>query len=217
MRKSTAAAVALAASMALVCSACGGGKPSAGSHNNGSHNKKHHSQSHSTSTTAAPTSTTTSTTSSAGGGPAHCSFAELSISVGQTGAGLGHEGGTILFKNTGASECSLFGYPGVAALNSSGQQVEQAQRTPNGYLGGLETGSTTPPVVDLQPGSVASAMVEGTDVPTGTASSCTTYPALLVTAPTTAQSVRLTLSMPGCSPIQVHPVVNGTTGSTAPS
>lgn len=132
------------------------------------------------------------------------------------GAGLGHEGGTILFKNTGTSECSLAGYPGVAALNATGKQVAQAQRTPSGYLGGMETGSKTPPLVQLAPGAVASAMVEGTDVPEGTASSCPTYPALLVTPPTSRQSTRLAMSLPGCSPLQVHPVVSGTTGSTKP-
>jgi Protein of unknown function (DUF4232) len=212
MRKSTAGAVALAGSLALVCSACGGGSPSGTKHS--SHHDKNHSKSHSTSTTT--TSTSPTTTSSAAGAP-RCTFAELSISVGQTGAGLGHEGVAILFKDTGTSECSLFGYPGVAALNSSGQQVAQAQRTPTGYLGGLETGSTTPPVVVLSPGAVASALIEGTDVPVGTATSCTTYPALLVTPPTSTQSERLTVSMPGCSPVEVHPVVSGTTGSTKPA
>ena len=120
-------------------------------------------------------------------------------------------------KNTGTSECVLTGYPGVAALGSTGQQVAQAQRTPSGYLGGLRTGSAAPPVVVLGPGVTASAMVEGTGVPEGTASSCPTYAALLVTPPTSTRSTRLTVSMPGCSPLQVHPVVSGTTGSTAPS
>ncbi len=133
------------------------------------------------------------------------------------GAGLGHEGAAIEFKNIGTSNCSLSGYPGVAALDATGNQVAQAQRTPSGYLGGMETGSTTPPVVHLTPGAVASSMVEGTDVPEGTATSCPTYPALLVTPPTAKQSVKLAISLPGCSPLQVHPVVSGTTGSTTPS
>lgn len=85
------------------------------------------------------------------------------------GAGLGHEGGPVLFKNVGNVQCSLYGYPGVAALNESGQQVAQAQPT---------------------------------------------YASLLVTPPTSKRSVRITLSLPGCTPIQAHPVVPGTTGST---
>ncbi|HTX62272.1 MAG TPA: DUF4232 domain-containing protein [Acidimicrobiales bacterium] len=203
MRTGTVGAVALTVSLVCVCSACGAGSPP-------SHGK-HHSQS--TTTTAPPPRPTTSTTS-AGAAPARCTFAQLSISLGQSGAGLGHEGGTVLFKNVGTAECTLSGYPGVAALDSRGTQVEQARRDPGGYLGGLQTGSTTPPVVVLEVGAVASAMVEGTDVPVGTATSCPTYPALLVTPPTSTQSRRVTLSLPGCSPLQVHPVVPGTTGST---
>jgi Protein of unknown function (DUF4232) len=208
MRKRTAGAVALVGGLALICSACGGGSPSAASH------KKRQSHSTTTSTTAPPP--TTSTTSSVAGAP-RCTFTDLSVSLGQTGAGLGHEGGTILFKNTGTSECSLSGYPGVAALDKSGTQIQQARRTPQGYLGGLQTGSSTPPVVNLQVGAVASAMVEGTDVPVGSATSCATFPAVLVTPPTSTQSTKLALTLPGCSPIQVHPVVSGTTGSTQPT
>ena len=200
----------LVGSLALVCSACGGASPSAARHSH----KKHHPPS--TSTTAPPPTTTTTTTSTTAG-LARCTSAQLSISLGQTGAGLGHEGGTILFTNTGTTACSLSGYPGVAALSSAGAQVQQAQRTPNGYLGGMETGSTTPPLVDLRPGAVASALVEGTDVPEGTATSCPTYPALLVTPPTSTHSTRIALSLPGCSPLQVHPVVSGATGTTQPA
>jgi len=139
------------------------------------------------------------------------------MSVGQTGAGLGHEGVVVLFRNTSAAACVLAGYPGVAALDATGRQVAQAERTPSGYLGGMETGSTTPRAVTLGPGATASALVEGTDVPEGTATSCPTYAALLVTPPTSTRSQRLTASLPGCSPLQVHPVVRGTTGTSPPS
>jgi hypothetical protein len=220
MRTRSLGVAALVSGLALVCSACGGSR-SAASHT------PHKVQPHKvhkvhgkepSSTTTAPTPPTHTTTSStvpvAASGPPRCTFAHLAISVGQLGAGLGHEGAAILFENTGTSTCSLSGYPGVAALDSTGQQVAQAQRTPSGYLGGMHTGSTTPPVVDLAPGAVASALVEGTDVPVGSASSCPTYPALLVTPPTSTLSARLTVSLPGCSAIEVHPVVSGTTGTT---
>ncbi len=224
MRTRSLGAVALASSLALVCSACGAGSPSAASHKvtpHKAHEKHHRSTSSSTTTTAPTPSTTTTTTSTTTPvvvtGPPRCTFAHLAISVGQVGAGLGHEGAAILFKNTGTSKCSMSGYPGVAALNATGRQVAQAQRTPSGYLGGMRTGSTTPPVVLLEPGAVASALVEGTAVPEGVASSCPTYPALLVTPPTSTLSTRLAVSLPGCSALEVHPVVSGTTGTTQPS
>ena len=165
-----------------------------------------------TSTTGTPTTTTTATTSTTAT-VARCTFSQLSVSGGQPAAGLGHEGVAIVFRNTGTSACTLFGYPGVAALDAQGNQAAQAQRTPGGYLGGLPPGTTAPIVLTVAPGQAASAMVEGTDVPTGTATSCPQYPALLVTPPNTTQSVRVVATLPGCSPIEVHPVVPGTTGS----
>ena len=80
-------------------------------------------------------------------------------------------------------------------------------------MGGIEGQSATPPLVTLAPGSVASAMVEGTAVSVGTATSCPTYSALLVTPPNTKKSTRLTAVFPGCTPISVHPVVPGGGGN----
>jgi hypothetical protein len=221
MRKGMAGAGALIGGIALVCSACGGGSPSASSP---SKHVKHKAGPDAVTTTSPPssapaTTTTTTTTApaattSSSPGLARCAYPTLSISAGHPGAGLGHVGVVLLFKNVSTSPCTLSGYPGAAGLNASGQQVTEAQRTPSGYLGGMRTGSSTPPVVTLGPGSVASAMVEGTDVPQGSAPACTTYSALLVTPPTSKKSKRITARMPGCSPLQVHPVLQGTTGST---
>jgi hypothetical protein len=106
----------------------------------------------------------------------------------------------------------MSGYPGVAGLNSSGQQVVQAVRTLNGFMGGVPTG-VNPPIVTLAPGQSASAMVEGTDVPTGTATTCPGYSTLLVTPPDTRQSTTLAIGLSGCSAIQIHPVVAGSSGT----
>ena len=161
-----------------------------------------------TTTSAVPTTSTTSTAVRA----AACASSQLSISAGQSEAGLGHIGVPLLFRNTGPAACSLYGYPGVAGLDAEGNQVVQATRTPSGYLGGLTPGATTPAAVDVAPGQVASALVEGTDVPVGTAP-CPQYPALLVTPPGATESVRVRATLPGCSPIEVHPVVPGSSGN----
>jgi hypothetical protein len=104
----------------------------------------------------------------------------------------------------------------VAALDAKGQQVVQAARTPSGYLGGLATGRTTPPTVVLRSRQTAAALVEGDQDPQGTARSCPSYPALLVTPPNTKTSVKVSTvdigGMPGCTTIFVHPIVAGTTG-----
>lgn len=108
----------------------------------------------------------------------------------------------------------------MAGLDAQGGEAVQAQRTLNGYLGGLIVGAT-PPVVSLAPGQIASATVEGTDNPIGSATSCPFYPYLLVTPPDLTDSVRVTVTdfgrpnhpgLPGCATIEVHPVVPGSSG-----
>jgi hypothetical protein len=139
-----------------------------------------------------------------------CLFSQLTVTSGSPHAGLGHVGVVLLFKNVGSETCTLFGYPGVAGLNAQGVQITQAVRTQNGYLGGA--GQSVSDVI-LVPVKTASAIVEGTDVPTGNATTCPTYASLLVTPPNTTQSVKIDVSLPGCSGLQVHPVVPGSTGS----
>jgi hypothetical protein len=120
------------------------------------------------------------------------------------------------FENVGSTTCSLFGYPGVAAMTSSGIE-SNAMRTPSGYLGGLWGVSSGPiPGVVLPPGTVASALVEGTDMPIN-AQPCPDYVAELVTAPDTTSSVGLSVALPGCTTLQVHPVVPGKDGIEQPT
>lgn len=145
--------------------------------------------------------------------PAKCEGTALAVSAGGPGVAAGHYGFPLLFRNTGPAPCTLRGYPGVAALDSAGRQVTQANWTPQGYLGGLAFTDTSLPEVVLAPGQTGSALLEGTDNPVGTATSCPSYPALLVTPPNTTTSTRLAMSMPGCSGLSVHPVVAGTSGT----
>jgi hypothetical protein len=156
--------------------------------------------------TVPPTGATTSTIPRT---PA-CAASQLKLTHDNQGA-AGHIIVTLVFTNTSTTTCAIQGYPGVAALNAAGKQVTQAVRTKNGYAGGVPDDRSIP-VVTLNPGQTASAVVEGTDVPSGAQSSCPTYPALLVTPPNTRTSIKVTTSMPGCSPVEVHPVVGGTSG-----
>ena len=173
------------------------------------------------STTVATTVPSTSTT--APSPPVACESSALLVTLGAGGAGLGHEGIALLFKNTGSVACILHGYPGVALLNASGHEALQAVRSPSGYLGGLTPGTTTPPTLVVQPGDTDSALLEGTDVATGSGSSCPTYLGAIVTPPDQTVSTKLKLvkgasrsGFPGCSPVQIHPMVKGTTGSQQP-
>jgi hypothetical protein len=116
------------------------------------------------------------------------------------GAGLGHEDQVIVFTNSSQASCTLSGYPGVAGLNVRGVQVVQALRTPSGHLGGLSNSAATVLHVSLAPGQTASATVEGTDNPVGTATSCPYYPNLLVTPPDLTVSVQVQVAGLGIQP-----------------
>lgn len=147
-----------------------------------------------------------------------CGSASAVVSIGQPLAALGHDGRALVFRNQGPAPCALSGYPGVAGLTATGAQAAQATRTPSGYLGGLGPGQTVPPEVVLSPGQAASALVESTDNPTGTATTCPQYPSLLVTPPNTTHTVELSMGtspLRVCSTFQVHPVVPGMTGTAS--
>jgi hypothetical protein len=117
-------------------------------------------------------------------------------------AGMSKTDNVVTFTNVGRSTCVIEGFPGVAALNSRGAQVEQAVRSTS-----VAPGDSKVRPVYLKPGSVASALVSAD---TASCNKPTYVPGLLVTAPDTYRSVRL--SPPGymCLPsLTVSPVVPG--------
>ena len=127
----------------------------------------------------------------------------------------------MVFTNVGQTTCGMSGYPGIAALDSQGNQVAQAERRETGMMGGLANDTSKIPLVTLAPGQAASAEIEGSDVPLGNATTCVGYPSFLVTPPGEVDAVRVAFPMandsgyggfPGCRPISVNPVVPGTTG-----
>ena len=148
-----------------------------------------------------------------GSTPSDCTTAQLHVSAGKVGAATGHSGFPLLFSNKTSQECRLSGYPGVALLYENGRPVIQAQREPSGFIGGLPSYSGGPlPAIGLASGETASALVEGDDVPPSGVAPCGQFTAVLVTPPNATQSVRVDVGVPGCSDLQVHPVVLGSTG-----
>jgi hypothetical protein len=157
-------------------------------------------------TTSAP-STTSSTTQS---GPANCATTQLAVTLGQGSGAAGTITQVLEFANQSSTPCLLHGFPGVAGLDNAGNQIAQATRVVNGVP---FTGSAASlPTVDLVPGEAASALVLTSDVPRGSATSCVSYAALLVTPPNAFQSVQLTVTLPGCDGLRVGPVYAGTSG-----
>lgn len=161
--------------------------------------------------TPVPTTSPSVSPSGNAAGIARCAFADLAISDRRAGASQGTWGVVLLFRNDGVGRCMLRGYPGVAGLNGAQQEVLPAVQTPRGHLGGLPKGQTTPPSVLLNPGAVASALVEATDVQS--AKFCPTLAGFAVTPPGSRHSKSImSPTPPVCGGPQVHPVVSGTTG-----
>jgi hypothetical protein len=126
------------------------------------------------------------------------------------GAGSTHRSVILVFRNTSSVTCHLTGYPGVAGLNSNDQQIAQATRTLHGYLGGATSAAT----VTLAAGGSASATVEALAIDAGTGNGCAPYAGILVTPPNETHSIKLAWPGDGCSALEIHPVVPGTTGSS---
>ena len=141
---------------------------------------------------AAAASGSTSQAASAPGGngssgtsaAAWCTAAQLKISYTDNsqinnGAldGMSHVDRVVTVTNVSSASCETGGYPGVAALDSSGKQIKQAARA-----------TDTSKTITLAPGAVASALVSANSA------SCdkpVTVAGLLVTAPNERTPVRL--------------------------
>jgi hypothetical protein len=146
-----------------------------------------------------------------GGANANCTLDHLNVTAKPSGAAAGHQSKVLVFTNTGNAVCRLFGYPGVAALDAGGNQIAQATRTLNGYMGGIPSGHTAEALF-LSKGESASAIVEALAFNASDGSACTAYAGILVTPPNETHSIKLPWDSNGCSALQIHPVVLGTTG-----
>ena len=131
----------------------------------------------------------------------------LTVTVGPAGAGLGHAGFPLHFRNSEIVPCSLSGYPTILATDSISGKTIRASQTPSGYLGGTDL--PTPALV-LAPDDQVSALVEGTDNPVGNATSCSDLIHLRVIV--NSRSTPVDQSLSNCSGIEVHRYLPGTTG-----
>lgn len=149
-----------------------------------------------------------SITVSAGPAEAAARCSTLTITAGQVGAGAGHSGFPLHFRNSGHLPCTLNGYPTVTATDSGTSQKITGTDSSSGYLGGTDL---EVPALLLRPGDAVSSFVEGTNNPVGNARSCTDLTKLRVTVNGRTTSVRPTLAH--CSGLEVHPYLPGTTGT----
>jgi hypothetical protein len=135
-----------------------------------------------------------------------CRDGQVSASAGNRGAAGGSYYDVIVFRNISTTTCSLFGYPGVALTDASGQAVTtDLQHGPpgNGRL------------VVLAPGASASTTISGGDSgPNGGATACRPTAGVRVIAPGQHRQTLVRGSGMRCyDTVTVWPVVAGTRGS----
>jgi hypothetical protein len=189
----------------LVVAACGGGRPKATPLPTRP-TTVHSAISPTTSTTTSATTSSTTIPSTA----VPCRNGQIAITIQASYMGAGSAAEELGFLNVSSSVCTLDGYPGVAALNAHGQQIAQARR--DAYGG-------PPTDVNLNPGQLAEALMQGSDEPSGTCSYFTR--SFLVTAPNLTQSTQVTakntssaIGVLGCS-FWVYPVTPETLQPTS--
>jgi Protein of unknown function (DUF4232) len=141
-------------------------------------------------------STAEATPASSQGGSDACTTTQLKVTVTHTGALGGQAGAYLRFTNDGATTCQLSGWPAVVALTAAGQAttLKRAQST----MYGAWHEPTPLPVVKLQPGASAYAVVASDDQPVGSATSCPApYVRLRVSPPGSPTGVTVSAWLPG--------------------
>jgi hypothetical protein len=139
-----------------------------------------------------------------------CGNTSLAVTRAPSQGAAGHGAFDLLFRNVSHNTCTLYGYPGLDALDRHGHVLAHARRTLSGYMGGPGVVHT----VSVAPGHFASATVEWLNFNPVTAGACTFSASVATTPANTTHTVHLPVSVSICA-LQVHPTVAGTTGNDA--
>jgi len=150
---------------------------------------------------AAPPAGTTSGATKARGSPSPgsidaCVASQLKVSISNSGALAGQAGGYLRFTNDSHTPCRMTGWPVVTGLTAAGTAtpLRHAQFT----MFGAWHYATPPPVVTLQSGDSAYAVVAADDHPAGDTARCPApYVRLRVSPPGGSGSVVISAWLPG--------------------
>ncbi len=125
-----------------------------------------------------------------------CVTAQLKISMIDTSALAGQAGGYLKFTNDGHALCRMSGWPAVIGLTATGKAT-RLRRLPSTMFGAWHYTSPLP-VVTLQPGESAYAVVASDDQPAGGNTRCPApYLLLQVSPPGDSGNVTLSAWLPG--------------------
>jgi uncharacterized protein DUF4232 len=142
---------------------------------------------------------------------ASCVASQLKVSISNSGALAGQAGGYLRFTNDSQTPCRMTGWPVVTGLTAAGTAtlLQQAQST----MFGAWHYTAPPPVVTLQPGDSAYAVVAADDHPAGGQGRCPApYVRLRISPPGGSGSVVISAWLPGAgSYLPACTSVNGST------
>ena len=125
-----------------------------------------------------------------------CVTSQLKISLTNTGALAGQAGGYLKFTNKSGTPCRMTGWPAVIGLTASGQATHLRHLQLSMF--GAWHYSAPPPVVALQPGDSAYAIVAADDKPAGNSNRCPApYARLRVSPPGDSGNVTISAWLPG--------------------
>ena len=146
--------------------------------------------------TTSPADSTTSPSSASAAGTGTCVTSQLKISLSNTGALAGQAGGYLKFTNNSGTPCRMTGWPAVIGLTASGQATRLRHLQLSMF--GAWHYSAPPPVVALQPGDSAYAIVAADDRPAGNSNRCPApYARLRVSPPGDSGNVTISAWLPG--------------------
>jgi hypothetical protein len=145
---------------------------------------------------ASSASTATSSGSPSAAGVDACVTSRLKISLTNTGALAGQAGGYLRFTNDSSTPCRMSGWPAVTGLTAAGQATRLRHMQVSMF--GAWHYTAPPPVVTLQPGDSAYAIVAATDKPAGDNTRCPApYVRLRVSPPGDPGHVTISAWLPG--------------------
>ena len=146
--------------------------------------------------TTSPANNTASPSSASAADTGVCVTSQLKISLTNTGALAGQAGGYLKFTNNSGTPCRMTGWPAVTGLTATGQATRL--RHMQSSMFGAWHYSAPPPVVALQPGDSAYAIVAADDKPAGSSTRCPApYARLRVSPPGDSRNVTISAWLPG--------------------
>lgn len=133
-----------------------------------------------------------------------CGNNSLAVTRTFTQGGAGHGWTALIYRNVTGHACSVYGYPGLDAISSTGHVLAHASRAVSGYGSGGHLATVT-----IRSGGFASAGVDWLNFNPKSSGACAFSATVNTIVASTTAVHHLKVSVSACD-LQVHPTVAGT-------